>query len=138
MYVGTNVSIPLAGKMGPTVIDKSQPIESMRSSLRDHRTLPAEGIFRLGCCCLFSFQTTTFYILSYRLSDRHPSVLSAAPVENTFVSALPGDLPKSLIRFRWMVNAKLASVWYSVGLAFLEKYCRKQRQNQLFSALNFP
>jgi hypothetical protein len=49
--------------MGPTVIDKGRPIESMISSLRDHtrtfdsgvrarsnsrRTLPAEGINRLA------------------------------------------------------------------------------------------
>ena len=51
--------IPSPGKMCPTVIDKSQPIESMGSRLRDHtrifdsdvrarsnsrRTLPGEGI----------------------------------------------------------------------------------------------
>ena len=51
--------IPSAGRFGPTVIDKSQPIESIGSRLRDHtrtfdsgvparsnyrRTLPAEGI----------------------------------------------------------------------------------------------
>ena len=54
-----NGIIPSAGKMGPTVIDKSQPIESIGSRLYDHartfhsgvcarfqlsRTLPAEGI----------------------------------------------------------------------------------------------
>lgn len=34
------------------------------------------------------------------------------PMEKALVSALLGDLPKSLIRFRWMVNVELASVWY--------------------------
>ena len=53
--------IPSPGKMCPTVIDKSQPIESMGSRLRDHtrifdsgvrarsnsrRTLPGEGILK--------------------------------------------------------------------------------------------
>ena len=53
------ISIPSAGRFSPTVIDKSQPIESIGSRLRDHmrtfdsgararsnyrRTLPRDGI----------------------------------------------------------------------------------------------
>ena len=36
--------IPSAGKCSPTVIDKSQPIESMRSRLRDGKYEVIEGV----------------------------------------------------------------------------------------------
>jgi hypothetical protein len=84
------------------------------------------SIFRLGCCggrcSLFSFQTTTFYILSYRLSDPHLSVFPTAPhVEDLRICA-PWRPAKLLIRFRWMVNIE-ASVWYSVGENSVKTIC---------------
>ena len=36
--------IPSAGRFGPTVIDKSQPIESIESRLRDHTRTFDSGV----------------------------------------------------------------------------------------------
>ena len=59
LFIVNSALIPSPGKMCPTVIDKSQPIESMGLGLRDHtrifdfgvrarsnsrKTLPGEGI----------------------------------------------------------------------------------------------